>query len=365
MGNTNSNMHKAKTAKNDEFYTMLTDIEKEMKYYRSQFRGKTIYCNCDDARESNFFKYFSLNFEFLGLKKLITTSYNENGKGTILIYNGDKNGNRKVEDSEIEVRELKGNGDFRSDECIEFLKEADIVVTNPPFSIFREYFAQLMEYDKKFCIIGNMNAITYKEFFPYIMQGKVWVGKKHLGTDMFFNVPEDYKEELMNTKTEGGGWKILDGVVVGRVASACWFTNLDTNKIADAPTLICKYNENDYPKYDNYNAINCDKVNKIPYDYDGVIGVPITIADKICDDGLIHFDVPMLEVTDSKYKIIGCADADIMPNGWKGMSKEFVDLYYEQGNTGSYKEGNRLACYISNNGKAKVPFKRVLIQKVN
>ena len=162
----NANLTNAKKAKNDEFYTQLTDIEKEMRHYKEFFKGKVVYCNCDDARESNFFKYFSLNFEHLGLKKLISTGFKTDGKGVVLIYEGDKNGNRIVDDNEIIVNELEGNGDFRSAECIEFLKECDVVVTNPPFSLFREYVAQLMEYGKKFLIIGNTQAITYKEIFP-------------------------------------------------------------------------------------------------------------------------------------------------------------------------------------------------------
>ncbi|MBQ3989717.1 MAG: modification methylase, partial [Bacteroidales bacterium] len=176
----NSNLHAAKVAKNDEFYTMLTDIEKEMSHYKDFFKGKVVYCNCDDARESNFFKYFSKNFEFLGLKKLITTGYKAEGKGVVLIYEGDKDGNRKVDDYEVEVRELEGSGDFRSDECIEFLKEADVVVTNPPFSLFREYVKQLMDYGKKFIIIGNMNEIPCKDIFPYIQQDKLWLGNHNV-----------------------------------------------------------------------------------------------------------------------------------------------------------------------------------------
>ena len=206
----NANLTNAKKAKNDEFYTQLSDIEKEMRHYKSFFKDKIVYCNCDDARESNFFKYFSLNFEHLGLKKLITTGYKADGRGGVLIYEGDKNCNRTVEDSEIVTKELEGNGDFRSEECIEFLKEADVVITNPPFSLFREYVAQLMEYGKKFLIIGNMNAITYKEIFPYIKNNELWLGCRTLGSDFFFNVPEDYKDELMATKTQGGGWKIID-----------------------------------------------------------------------------------------------------------------------------------------------------------
>ena len=177
----NSNLHAAKTAKNDEFYTQLTDIEKECKHYRDFFRGKVVYCNCDDARESNFFKYFTMYFETLGLKKLITTGFKADGHGVILTYEGDKNGNHIVDDEEIVVTEMQGNGDFRSEECIAILKEADVVVTNPPFSLFREYVAQLMEYNKKFLIIGGMNAITYKEIFPLIKENKLWLGYTQSG----------------------------------------------------------------------------------------------------------------------------------------------------------------------------------------
>ena len=169
----NTNLRKAQKAKSDEFYTMLTDIEKEMKHYKDFFKGKVVYCNCDDARESNFFKYFSMNFEFLGLKKLITTGYKEDGKGVVLIYEGDKNGNRIVEDSEIIVRELEGNGDFRSEECVEFLKESDVVVTNPPFSLFREYLAQLIDNNKRFIIVSNINTVTYKEVFRLLKEGRL------------------------------------------------------------------------------------------------------------------------------------------------------------------------------------------------
>ena len=198
----NENLHKAKTAKNDEFYTQLSDIEKEMVHYKDHFKGKTIYCNCDDARESNFFKFFSLNFEKLGLKKLITTGYKADGQGVALIYEGDKNGNRLPDTEEITIRPLQGNGDFRSEECIEFLKESDIVVTNPPFSLFREYIAQLMEYGKKFIVLGNMNAITYKEIFPLIKDNQMWWGVSLNGTKCSFIVPEDY--EGKNVYRENG-----------------------------------------------------------------------------------------------------------------------------------------------------------------
>jgi hypothetical protein len=270
MAQKNSNLRNAKRVKNDEFYTQLTDIEKEMRHYKDFFKGKVVYCNCDDARESNFFKYFSLNFEHLGLKKLITTGYKEDGKGVVLIYEGDKNGNRIVEDSEIIVRELEGNGDFRSAECIEFLKECDVVVTNPPFSLFREYVAQLMEYGKKFLIIGPQNAVTYKEIFPLLKDNKIW-----WGTDCvrWFIVSEEMGK---TTKINYNGETIAEG------DRSRWWTNIPHNRRNIELDLFRKYNETDYPKYDNYDAIEVSKVSQIPMDYDGVMGVPITFLYKYC-----------------------------------------------------------------------------------
>lgn len=304
MGNKNSNLHKAKTAKNDEFYTQLSDIEKEMCYYKDFFKGKTVYCNCDDARESNFFKYFSLNFEFLGLKKLITTGYKENGKGVVLIYEGDKNGNRNVDDEEIVVRRLSGNGDFRSEECIEFLKEADVVVTNPPFSLFREYIAQMMEYGKKFIVIGNGNAVTYKEIFPYIKNNELWIGaSKGIGGKFSFIVPNDYDNKFVYEE---------NGVRLGQVNSACWFTNVDHKKRNIPLDLYKSYSPEEFPHYDNYDAIE-SKTAEIPMDYDGVIGVPITFLDKYCPSQFEivgwsrHNDLDM----DGGYWMGGCNDATI------------------------------------------------------
>ena len=272
----NSNLHAAKVAKNDEFYTMLTDIEKEMSHYKDFFKGKVVYCNCDDARESNFFKYFSKNFEFLGLKKLITTGYKAEGKGVVLIYEGDKNGNRKVEDDEIVVRQLEGSGDFRSEECIEFLKEADVVVTNPPFSLFREYVKQLMDYGKKFILIGNMNAITYKEIFPYIKNNELWLGESGI-KDMSFKVPSYYEEKSCRFWIDENGqhWRSL--------GNACWYTNVEHTK-RHTPIDLYKRYSNEYKHYDNYDAIECGKVCEIPIDYNGVIGVPITFLDKYCPE---------------------------------------------------------------------------------
>lgn len=267
----NNNLHNAKKAKNDEFYTRLEDIEKEMCHYREHFRGKVIYCNCDDPKESNFFKFFSLQFEFLGLKKLISTGYKENGHGVAYIYEGDKNENNLPDDSEIQTYELQGNGDFRSEECIEFLKEADVVVTNPPFSLFREVVAQLVEYNKKFLLLGNNNAITYKEIFPLIMSNKMWLGYSNNKT-MEFVLSDSYEK-----------WdRIENGKKIGKVPAISWFTNLEHDHRNRPLDLTQRYDPRYYPKYDNYNAIECSKVMDIPRDYDGVIGVPITFLDKYC-----------------------------------------------------------------------------------
>ena len=271
----NSNLHAAKVAKNDEFYTMLTDIEKEMSHYKDFFKGKVVYCNCDDARESNFFKYFSKNFEFLGLKKLITTGYKAEGKGVVLVYEGDKNGNRKVDDAEVIVKELEGSGDFRSAECIEFLKEADVVVTNPPFSLFREYVKQLMDYGKKFIIIGNMNAMTYKEIFPYIKEDKLWWGATIHSGDRKFYVPDNYPLEASGCGIDEDGRRFI------RVKDVRWWTNI-SNETRTTPIDLYKKYSNEYPHYDNYDAIEVSKTSDIPMDYDGVMGVPITFLDKYC-----------------------------------------------------------------------------------
>lgn len=305
----NKNLSKAKKAKNDEFYTRLEDIEREVFHYKKHFAGKVVYCNCDDPAESNFFKYFALNIKAFQIKKLIATCYdgsciadtqlslfdyeNENEKTTkhahkIELVPEDFDTTqitmdlvRKTIEEKHLIHKLKGNGDFRSEECIELLKEADIVCTNPPFSLFREYVAQLVEYDKKFLILGNPNAITYKEIFPLIKDNKVWVGFKSMGSDMYFRVKESYKEILLKTKKEGSGYKIIKNEIFGR-AQAIWFTNLEHSKRNEELVLWKRYAEepDHFPKYDNYDAINVDKVVEIPMDYEGVMGVPITFLDK-------------------------------------------------------------------------------------
>lgn len=302
----NSNLHKANKAKKDEFYTQLVDIEKELKHYKEQFKNKVVYCNCDDPFESNFFKYFAANFNALGLKKLITTSYNgspilgdalplfqiagSKGKQPLKIEiqevpDIDKNGATNLEDVKYLLKHdkntstpLKGSGDFRSKECIELLKKADIVVTNPPFSLFREYVSQLVEYDKKFLIIGNVNSITYKECFKLIKDNKMWLGASIHSGDREFRVPSDYPLNAAGSRVDGDGYKYI------RVKGVRWFTNLDYEDRHEDLILYKKFSPEDYPKYDNYDAINIDKTAEIPVDYDGVMGVPITFLDKYNPD---------------------------------------------------------------------------------
>lgn len=276
----NNNLHTAKATKNDEFYTQLEDIENELKYYKDYFKGKVVYCNCDgflNKEKSNFFMYFSLNYEFLGLKGLICTKYNPNGKGKKYEYYGDLNGNNYPDEEEIFTSELEGDGDFRSEECIELLKKCDIVCTNPPFSLFRQYVAQLFEYKKDFLIIGNVNAISYKEVFPLIKENKMWLGVSSFNKGMYFGVPDDYTyADTYKFDREQNGKKVM------RVSSICWFTNLDHKKRHEELVLYKKYNAEEYPEYDNYNAIEVSKTKDIPIDYDGVMGVPITFLDKYC-----------------------------------------------------------------------------------
>ena len=255
----NQNFHKARRDKKDEFYTQIGDIENELRHYRPQLRGKVIFCNCDDPTESNFWKFFFLNFEFLGLKKLIATHYDPEKPTYKLEYDG----------KEITNTPLNQNGDFRSPECIELLRESDIVITNPPFSLFREYMAQLMEHEKRFLIIGNQNAITYKEFFPLIKNNKMWLGYSAGG--FRFEVPEGYNVGKIEEENEKRYVKM---------GNVCWYTNLDVTKRHEKLILYKKYNEKEYPKYDNYEAINVDKTKEIPMDYKGVMGVPITFLDK-------------------------------------------------------------------------------------
>ena len=281
----NYTLNRAAKAKNDEFYTQISDIEAELKNYTHHFKDKTILCNCDDPRVSNFFRYFALNFQTIGLKRLIATCYmNDNpdlfsqgsvNKSIYSDFDGSFRCNELTDFNRIPFKQLNGDGvysagDFRSKECIALLEQADIVVTNPPFSLFREYIAQLIAYNKKFVVIGNKNAITYKEIFPLIKANRLWLGQRDINKDMWLIVPDD-AEKFDKINDDGKKLKHI---------MACWYTNLDIKKRHEELILYKKYNPEEYPKYDNYNAINVDKVADIPCDYNGVMGVPITFLDK-------------------------------------------------------------------------------------
>ena len=300
----NKSLGKARDAKQDEFYTQLEDIANELKHYKSHFKGKTVFCNCDDPYESDFFKYFAMNFNYLGLKKLIATCYvsspvmftqlsifddmeevvmdpNKKPYKVEITEVSDENGDGAFDLEDIKIlltkkknvcSILKGDGDFRSKECIDLLREADIVVTNPPFSLFREYVSQLIAYNKKFIIIGNQNAITYKEIFPLLMNDQMWIGYKF--GDMSFRVPDYYEPR------ETRYWQDETGQKWRSLGNACWFTNLEIEKRHEELILYKNYVPEEYPKYDNYDAIEVSKTAEIPCDYFGVMGVPITFLDK-------------------------------------------------------------------------------------
>ena len=281
---TNKNLHKAKKSKQDEFYTQLSDIEREVKHYKDHFKDKVVLCNCDDPRVSNFFHYFTYNFEQLGLKKLIATCYkNQNAdlfsehtseRAVYLEYTGDKNKNSVPDPAEIGIQQLNGDGDFRSTECDELLKQADIVVTNPPFSLFREHVAQLVAYDKKFLVVGTWNAITYKEIFKLIKENKLWIGINSNRNFSGFIVPKHYPLHGTEARIDENGNRIVSS------NNTCWFTNLDNAKRHEDLILYKTYNPVEYPIYDNYEAIEVSKTKDIPIDYKGVMGVPITFMDK-------------------------------------------------------------------------------------
>lgn len=298
----------AKNIKADEFYTQMPDIEAELRHYKEHFKEKVVLCNCDDPYESNFFKYFAMNFNYLGLEKLIATSYSESAfafqqlplfdiKDMIITSDGSKPAS-KIEINEVKDENcdgaigladveyliknkentltlLDGDGDFQSKECIEMLKEADIVVTNPPFSLFREYVSQLVAYNKKFLIIGNQNAVSYNAIFPLLRDNQLWLG--NYSGDMEFVVPDHYKPRNVRYREE-------NGIKYRSMGNICWYTNLDITKRHEELTLYKKYSPDEYSYYDNYDAINVDKVAEIPYDYDGIMGVPITFLDKYNPD---------------------------------------------------------------------------------
>jgi len=306
----NETLGKAKKNKADEFYTQMPDIEAELRHYKEHFRGKVVLCNCDDPYESNFFKYFAMNFNFLGLKKLIATSFSDSpvAFGQLPLFEiqnlknrpsgekpackivitevEDQNADGAVDLADVErllkngknaLTLLEGDGDFRSAECVELLKQADIVVTNPPFSLFREYMAQLVDFDKKFLIIGSKNAITYKDIFKLIKENKLWLGNGFPNGNAFFSIPSEYAREWAD-----GVYNPVTGCVKFR--NVGWFTNLDFPKRHESLTLYKRYTPEEYPTYDNYDAINVDKVAEIPCDYDGAMGVPITFLDKYNPD---------------------------------------------------------------------------------
>ncbi len=302
----NKNLHSAKANKNDEFYTQISDIERELKHYKSHFENKVVYCNCDDPKISNFFHFFSHQFDILKINKLITTCYKSqerdlfskqnSEKAIYLEYNGHKIGKNLPTLDQIGVHELKGDGDFRSQESIELLKKSDIVVTNPPFSLFREYVAQLIAHDKKFIIVGNLNAITYKEIFKLIKENKIWLGYGFQAGNAYFEIPDKNKQDFAD-----GVYDEKTGLVKFR--NIAWFTNLDHKKRHEDLFLYKKYygNEHEYPKYDNYDAIEVSKLTNIPFDYEGFMGVPITFLDKY---------------NPKQFEIVGCSYDYGRPDGW-------------------------------------------------
>lgn len=336
----NANLHKAKTEKNDEFYTQLTDVAAELRHYKEHFRDKVVFCNCDDPTWSAFWKYFHLNFGKLGLRKLVSTHYDRTEPTYKMEYMGG-------DDDNIEAgvkTALLGNGDFRNQECLDLLDECDIVVTNPPFSLFREYVKILMEHRKKFIIWGNNNAITYKEFFPYLKDNVIWPGYM-MNKTCVFRVGEGYKYDEKITAQMGDGFKY------GKVPAISVFTNLDIAKRHEKLVLWKKYTPEEYPKYDNYDAINVDKVADIPVDYDGVMGVPITFLDKYNSE---------------QFEILGCAE-------WREAAEEigmqeigitWMSDYRRIGGKGHYTANMKAPVYYDNKNCARAAFKRIFIRKV-
>ena len=338
----------AKLNKKDEFYTQLDDIEKELRYYRKHLVNKVIYCNCDDPRVSNFFHYFSWSFEKLKLKKLIAACYKNDDfdlfskhnkeQAIYLEYNGDKNKNKIPDINEIGIKNFKGDGDFRSEECIELLKRSDIVVTNPPFSLFRDYVDQLIKYKKKFIILGHINALTYKNIFSYIKNKKMWLGHSIKSGDREFQVSDDYILSSSSKRTDTDGKKFV------RVPGIRWFTNLDYKERHEDLILFKKYNKNEYPKYENYNAINVDKTKEIPIDYTGHMGVPITFLDKYNPE---QFEIIGLGISNSGKEV------GVKP--YKPKHKKYRKEIQKRGAV----DGD---LYMMKNGKVTVPYARVIIK---
>lgn len=363
----NKNLHNPKKNKKDEFYTQLTDIQNELRHYKAHFKGKTVYCNCDDPYESNFFKYFALNFNQLGLKKLITTSYagsliaqqelpltdsqkeinNKTPYKTEITQVQDMDGNGSIDLKDIELilkhnkntcTKLKQGGDFRSAECIELLKQADIVVTNPPFSLFREYVAQLVKYNKKFLIIGNQNSITYKDIFPLIKQEKIWLGFGFNGNAAHF-INKHYEDYATASNHK-------EGMI--RVSGVVWLTNLDHKKRHEKLVLYKQYSPEEYPHYDNYDAIEVSKTAEIPKDWDGVMGVPITFLDKYNPE---------------QFEILGMCENEDLYNLKTRVytSTEKKNAYFAKfGKSGNY-DLNASGVILSN-GRLEKVYQRVLIR---
>ena len=364
-----ADLKQAKNAKQDEFYTQLTDIEKELKYYKPHFNGKVVFCNCDDPYESNFFKYFALNFNSLGLKKLIATCYDGSpvsGDELLLDFGDtvddpkkiaykveinevrDYNGDGAINLSDVKylmkndknvISILKGNGDFRSQECIELLKQADIVVTNPPFSLFREYVAQLIKYDKKFLIIGNQNAISYKECFNLIKENKMWLGASIHSGDREFMIPPTYEVRSKSLRVDEKGNRYI------RVVGIRWFTNLDYPQRHEELVLYKMYSPEEYPSFYNYEAINVNATSDIPCDYNGVMGVPITFMDKYSPD---QFEIIGLGISNSGL------ECGVRP--YKSEHKKYRKEVQKRGAV----DGD---LYMMINGEVTVPYARILIRR--
>jgi hypothetical protein len=274
--NTNEVLNKARNEDNDEFYTLFTTVEQELVYYNNIFAYKTVYCNCDNPITSNFVKWLYSNFDTLHLKRIMATAYNSHGQGQY--FNTDSCDDKYLDAISAKTSLLNGNGDFRSDECIELLKQADIVVTNPPFSLFRDFITLMMKYDKKFIVIGHQNAITYNEIFPYIQSNKIQLGYSIHAGDREFRVSDDYPINTKKSRVDSDGNKYIS------VTGIRWFTNIRSQSYNKNLILFQKYTSEQYPKYDNCDAINVDKTCNIPADYDGVIGVPVTFLDKYNPD---------------------------------------------------------------------------------
>lgn len=332
----NKNLAKAKDQKNDEFYTQLTDIEKELKHYKEHFRDKIIFCNCDDPEYSNFWKYFQLNFSQLGLKKLVSTHYETDKPTYKLEYDG----------KEIVKSSLSQNGDFRSPECIDILKSCDIVVTNPPFSLFRDFMAQLVEYQKKFIIIGNLNAIHYKEIFPLIQDNMLWFGVTSFngGAAYFVGSKDLYDPKKMSNPKHA---YIKDDKLYWRVNGVRWFTNLDNKKRHEDMILFKKYSPEEYPTYENYDAIDVGKVTEIPMDYDGKMGVP---------DSFLQSYNP------EQFEIVGYGRGDFIPE-IGNVPQSFLDDYHAIGGKGHITSGMKSLCFYDNEHKPKFPFSRIIIRR--